>query len=68
MLGPKLHKNIGSEYFDLKKVYPKLPFINYYHDVYSQNGEDGVLVEIFSRLGLLNNDSLMHCVEFGGWD
>jgi hypothetical protein len=33
-------------------------------DVHSQNGEDGVLAEIFRRLGVERG----WCVEFGAWD
>jgi hypothetical protein len=33
-------------------------------DVHSQNGEDGVLAEIFRRLGIERG----WCVEFGAWD
>jgi len=37
---------------------------NYKKNVYSQNGEDGVLEEIFKRLGI----SIGQCCEFGAWD
>lgn len=33
-------------------------------NVTSQNGEDGVLSEIFKRIGALTNS----CIEFGAWD
>ena len=37
------------------------------HNVYSQNGEDGVVKEIFQRLTkAISTDSW--CVEFGAWD
>jgi hypothetical protein len=37
-------------------------------DEYSENGEDGVLLEIFTRLGLLKTEEPRYCVEFGAWD
>ena len=36
-------------------------------NVYSQNGEDGVIAEIAARLGLVF-DSTSWCVEFGAWN
>lgn len=36
-------------------------------NVHSQNGEDGVIREILSRLGLTVNTDFW-CVEFGAWD
>ena len=41
-----------------------LEFMNYRRDVYSQNGEDGIIEKI---LDLLNIDSGWAC-EFGAWD
>lgn len=42
------------------------PFHRYLSNVYSQNGEDGVIKEIFNRLGW---ESLSFwAVEFGAWD
>ena len=41
-----------------------LPLIQFEKNVTSQNGEDGVLSEIFRRLG----EKKKHCVEFGAWD
>jgi hypothetical protein len=39
----------------------------YEHNIYSQNGEDGVLKEVFHRLSkTVQLDSW--CVEFGAWD
>ena len=43
-----------------------LPFNNYQSDIYSQNGEDGVIAEILKRLNLFHDDNW--CVEFGAWD
>ena len=34
---------------------------------YSQNGEDGIIEIILSRLNLYNSDKCL-CVEFGAWD
>jgi len=39
----------------------------YRSDVYSQNGEDGVLEELIRRLGLDKGENSW-CVEFGAWD
>jgi hypothetical protein len=36
----------------------------YRKDVFSQNGEDGVIEELFNRLGILTG----WCCEFGAWD
>jgi hypothetical protein len=36
----------------------------YRRDVYSQNGEDGVIEELLGRLGIASGT----CVEFGAWD
>lgn len=47
------------------------PLKNYRNNIFPQNGEDGVLSELLTRLGL---DSLsitsapLWCVEFGAWD
>lgn len=35
-------------------------------NVYSQNGEDGIISDILSRLP--NSDLNRWCVEFGAWD
>lgn len=55
-----------EKYADLKKTYHRLPFNRYQADIYSQNGEDGVIAEVLTRLGLLNDGNW--CVEFGAWD
>lgn len=57
-----------KEYENLKKTYEHLPFTKYFSDSYSQNGEDGVLHEIFLRLGYLLHRDANWCVEFGAWD
>lgn len=41
--------------------------IEYLHNVYSQNGEDGVIAELLSRLGISEGCDRW-CVEFGAWD
>lgn len=42
------------------------PFDSFKKNIYSQNGEDGVLSEILKRLSLNTKNHL--CVEFGAWD
>jgi hypothetical protein len=42
-------------------------FKQYAKNVYSQNGEDGILEEIFRLLGV-HNSTDSWCVEFGAWD
>lgn len=37
---------------------------NFQKKIYSQNGEDGILEEIFNKIGTLNK----YFVEFGAWD
>jgi hypothetical protein len=39
----------------------------YKYDTYSQNGEDGILEEVFKRLGL-DEFNKFWVVEFGAWD
>ncbi len=41
-----------------------LPLMQFERNVTSQNGEDGVLAELFRRLGHKNK----YCIEFGAWD
>ena len=42
-------------------------FAKYKHNVYSQNGEDGIIQELLLRLkDKINPDPW--CVEFGAWD
>jgi hypothetical protein len=38
--------------------------LKYRHNIYSQNGEDGVIAELCARLGI----SMGYCAEFGAWD
>ena len=40
--------------------------LDYRSNIYSQNGEDGVLAELFRRMG--SDSSAGWCVEFGAWD
>lgn len=49
-------------------MYQETPFYPFLDNVYSQNGEDGVLEEILSRLELLDSRHEGWCVEFGAWD
>ena len=46
------------------------PLREHARDVHSQNGEDGIIEEIFRRLGELDRspDQPLWCVEFGAWD
>lgn len=49
--------------------FEKSPFYPYLGDTYSQNGEDGVLAELFNRIK--DHSSISEsplCVEFGAWD
>lgn len=44
---------------------------SYKENVFSQNGEDGVIGEMLIRLGIASESSLQSprwCVEFGAWD
>ena len=56
----------SRNYAQIKDAYPHLPFNKYQSDVYSQNGEDGVIGEILQRLE--KNVVKDWCVEFGAWD
>ena len=38
------------------------------NNVYSLNGEDGILAEIIERLDLVASGDPLWCVEFGAWD
>jgi hypothetical protein len=44
------------------------PFDAYLHNVYSQNGEDGVIAELLQRLARGSVDLSNWCVEYGAWD
>lgn len=46
----------------------KIKLIEYRNNVYSQNGEDGVLEEIFKRINVSSSNDEKWCVEFGAWD
>ena len=41
-------------------------FQKYKRNIYSQNGEDGIILEILKRLKL--NSKNKWCCEFGAWD
>jgi len=49
-----------------KQIDTNLPFDKYRSNIYSQNGEDGVIAEILKRLNLFSAKNW--CVEFGAWD
>ena len=42
-------------------------FQNFKKNIYSQNGEDGIIEEVINRLDLFKNKNLW-CCEFGAWD
>jgi predicted O-methyltransferase YrrM len=44
------------------------PLAEFARDVHSQFGEDGILGEILSRLGIAGEEREKWCVEFGAWD
>jgi hypothetical protein len=44
-----------------------MDFLKYRENVYSQNGEDGILREVFRRIGFGSRGSRW-AVEFGAWD
>lgn len=44
------------------------PFADFAVNVHSQWGEDGILREILSRLGVMDRAGEKWCVEFGAWD
>lgn len=44
-----------------------MTLLNYRANVYSQNGEDGILEELLSLLGI-DQESECWCVKFGAWD
>ena len=46
----------------------KIKLIEYRKNIYSQNGEDGVLEEIFKRINIASSNNEKWCVEFGAWD
>lgn len=48
-------------------AFDHLPLNKYQSNVYSQNGEDGVVAELLKRLGLSDVPN-QWCVEFGAWD
>lgn len=41
-----------------------LELLQFERNITSQNGEDGVLAEVFRRIGAVTNS----CIEFGAWD
>lgn len=43
-----------------------LPFNQFSSNIYSQNGEDGIIAEICRQLGITHENCW--CVEFGAWD
>jgi hypothetical protein len=59
-------KFADQKYAQIKNTYSHLPLNRYQSDIYSQNGEDGVIKEIFRRLDY--SEVKKWCVEFGAWD
>ena len=41
-------------------------FLKYKKNFYSQNGEDGIILEVLKRLKIKNKE--LWCCEFGAWD
>ena len=41
---------------------------SYRKNVFSQNGEDGVILFLLKKLKLLNKNNGLWCCEFGAWD
>ena len=60
------NKFVTQKYAHIKKTYAHLPLNKYQSDIYSQNGEDGVISEILQRLK--TSEVKEWCVEFGAWD
>lgn len=60
------NKFASQKYTQIKETYSHLPLNKYQSDIYSQNGEDGVISEILQRLK--NSEVKEWCVEFGAWD
>ena len=46
--------------------FDEAPFSKFFGNVYSQNGEDGVIEEILNRIGW--SDLSLWAAEFGAWD
>jgi hypothetical protein len=46
--------------------FDEAPFSKFFGNVHSQNGEDGVIEEILSRIGWSNLS--LWAAEFGAWD
>ena len=44
------------------------PLADHAKNIHSQFGEDGIIAEILSRLGIDGEDRPKWCVEFGAWD
>ena len=47
--------------------YGHLPLNKFQSNIYSQNGEDGVIAEVLRRLAISGSEDRW-CVEFGAWD
>jgi hypothetical protein len=48
----------------MARLYSNVFYKSYAKDIHSQNGEDGIIEELFNRLGIKNG----HVCEFGAWD
>jgi hypothetical protein len=57
-----------NKHNEIIEKYNHLPFQKYFKDVFSENGEDGVIEEIIKRLGIQKTKKKKWCVEFGAWD
>jgi len=56
--------NILNVYPEKNEQHDIKPFDEFRKNVYSQCGEDGVLLEIFNRIKIFNK----FYIEFGAWD
>lgn len=45
-----------------------MQLLEFQRNVYSQNGEDGILEELFNRIKVSASKRKKWCVEFGAWD
>jgi len=63
-------KILSANDFPFLENYLKAPFTKYMKNFYSQAGEDGVVLEILNRIGVIDKKMKSNpvCIEFGAWD